>query len=370
MDRAAVEPPPRKGSVLDAKIWNKLPEELLERVLLYVPLKSLVRFRCVCKKWNIYVLEDTFTDLREQVSPQRPWIVMTSTRDSMFAYDSGLGTWHDVPIPFNAYSLHVVAAAGGLLCFSNAWFHWPIMFVCNPMTQKWRQLPRMNTWMISTVGMAYDDATATFTVLVCGRLEDHIMITEVYDSKSDVWTLSGTPFSARKYGGDISLWCDGIFYCLTYPFSTLCLLSYDLSQGTWCEVPIRMPSPIMSPALVESRGTLLLVGGLEEQELFGIQIWKLDTVKQEWQELERMPLQLCKEFEAKMVPSKPLSCFGTGDSIFLSIPTNDYMPALMYDLQRRTWNWWPVSDFPATLPALNIGQSSGISFEPRLNAHV
>lgn len=89
MDRTALGLPPRKGSVLDAKIWNKLPEELLERVLLYVPLQSLGRFRCVCKKWNKYVLEDTFTDLRELVSPQRPWIVMTSTKNSMFAYDSG-----------------------------------------------------------------------------------------------------------------------------------------------------------------------------------------------------------------------------------------------------------------------------------------
>lgn len=78
-----------KGAILDAKIWKKLPEELLEKVLLYVPFHSLARFRCVCKKWNKYVVEDTFKGLREQVSPQKPWIVMTSTSDSLFAYDTG-----------------------------------------------------------------------------------------------------------------------------------------------------------------------------------------------------------------------------------------------------------------------------------------
>lgn len=90
MDRVAPGGIPQgKGPVLDAKIWNKLPEELLERVLLYVPLHSMARFRSVSKKWNKYVVEDTFTALREQVSPQKPWIVMTSTSDSLFAYDTG-----------------------------------------------------------------------------------------------------------------------------------------------------------------------------------------------------------------------------------------------------------------------------------------
>jgi F-box interacting protein len=283
---------------------------------------------------------------------------------------SGLASWRNVPIPFDAYNLHVVAAAGGLLCFSNAWFQWPSMYVCNPMTQKWRRLPPMNTWMISTVGMVYDTANRTFKVLVCGRLEDHSMITEVYDSNDNTWALGGSPSPTRKYGGDTSLWCDGIFYCLTFPFSKLCLLAYDLQEGVWNELPVSMPAPIMSPSLVESNGRLLLIGGLEEQEAFAIQIWELNFDANEWMELERMPAQMCKDFGAKMVPSKPLSSFGTGDLIFFTIPSSrDYKPALMYDLTNRKWDWWPSSAFPPELPAVNIGQSSGMSFQPCLTAY-
>jgi F-box interacting protein len=368
--------------VLDPKIWGKLPEELLERVLLHLPLQSLARMRTICKKWDHYVFTSAFTKLRAQIWPQKPWIVMTSTEKSLFVYDSGLDTWHQVPIPFNAHELHVVAAAGGLLCFSNAWFQWPRMYVCNPMTQKWRRLPPMNTWMISTVGMVYEEeaaattppaaASSSFKVLVCGRLEDHSMITEVYDSITNSWTIGGNPSPARKHGGHASLWCDGIFYCLTFPFSTLCLLAYNLRQGAWYEVPVRMPAPIMSPSLVECKGRLMLVGGLEEEHsVFVIQIWELDSSEHKWVELERMPSQLCKDFVTNMVPSKPLSCFATGDFIFLMIPSsNNYMPALMFNLTHRTWDWWPTSDFPTELPELNIGQSSGISFEPRLDASV
>ncbi|CAK9199185.1 unnamed protein product [Sphagnum troendelagicum] len=363
---------------LDPKIWSKLPEEVVERVLVHLPLQSLVRMRAVCKKWDHYVFTGAFAKMRAETTlpppPQKPWIVMTSTEKSLFAYDSGMDTWHDVPIPFNAQELHVVASAGGLLCFSNAWFQWPGMYVCNPMTQKWRQLPPMNTWMISTVGMVYEEAAtpASFKVLVCGRREDHGMITEVYDSKTNLWTVGSTPTpAARKYGGDASLWCDGVFYCLTFPFSTLCLLAYDLQQGSWHELPVRMPAPIMSPSLVECKGRLMLVGGIEEQMVFKIQIWELDSKKWEWIELERMPPQLCKDFGTNMLPSKPLSCFGTGDLIFFTVPSSrNYMPALMYDIIHCTWDWWPSSDFPAELPQVNIGQSCGISFEPRLNAYV
>lgn len=78
-----------KGLILDPKIWNKFPEELLEKVLVYLPLHSLVRARSVCRKWNAYVFSKTFTKLRAEISPQKPWIVMTSTENSMFAYDSG-----------------------------------------------------------------------------------------------------------------------------------------------------------------------------------------------------------------------------------------------------------------------------------------
>jgi hypothetical protein len=51
----------KTGLVLDPKIWSKLPEELLERVLVHLPLQSLVRMRAVCKKWDHYVFTGTFT---------------------------------------------------------------------------------------------------------------------------------------------------------------------------------------------------------------------------------------------------------------------------------------------------------------------
>jgi hypothetical protein len=224
--------------------------------------------------------------------------------------------------------------------------------------------------MITTVGMVYSDETHSYRILVCGRLEDHSMITEVYDSATGGWARGGVPAAAKKYGGDTLVWRDGIFYCLTFPFSTLSLIAYNLPQSAWHEVPVTMPSHIMSPCVVVCTGHLLLVGGVEDPDgLFSIQIWELESGV--WEDVEKMPAALCREFERRMVPSKPLSCFGTGEFLFLTIPSNSaYLPGLVYNLKLKTWSWWPSQGFPAQLPEINIGRSSGISFEPRLHARV
>ncbi|KAG0627967.1 hypothetical protein M758_2G240400 [Ceratodon purpureus] len=356
---------------LDPTLWKNIPHELLEKVHLCLPLVSLARFRSVCRAWNHIVFDEGFIRSRHNFT-QKPWIVITSTANSISIYDTGFETWLRLPIPFNATNLHVVAAAGGLLCFSNAWFQWPGMAVLNPVTNSWRRLPPMSTWMITTVGMVYNDTTNSYKILVCGRLEDHSMITEVYDSATGRWAPGGIPSAAKKYGGDTLVWRDGIFYCLTFPFSTLSLIAYDLNQGTWHEVPVTMPSPIMSPSVVVCNSSLLLVGGVEEQDgEFSIQIWELEFQTLVWEEVETMPALLCREFESRMVPSKPFSCFGTGEFLFLTIPSNTaYLPALVYDLKLKTWSWWPSQGFPPQLPEINIGRSSGFSFEPRLHALV
>jgi len=224
--------------------------------------------------------------------------------------------------------------------------------------------------MITTVGMVYNDLTHTYKILVCGRREDDGMITEVYDSAIGQWAPGGLPSAARKYGGDTMAWLNGIFYCLTFPYTTLSLIAYDLVNADWHEVPVPMPIPIMSPSVVECNGKLLLVGGMDEPE-FVIQIWELDFQRVEWVEVERMPSQICKDFESKMIPSKPFSCCCTGDMLFFTLPNNSaYMPALVFDVRKRIWIWWPASGFPPHLPRVNAGRSCGMSFEPRLHARV
>lgn len=83
-----------------------------------------------------------------------------------------------------------------------------------------------------------------------------------------------------------------------------------------------------------------------------------------------MFLQLCKEFEVKMVFSKFFLCFGIGDFIFFSIFINNYMFVFMFDFKCWMWDWWLVFDFLVMFFVVNIGQFCGISFEFCFNVYV
>lgn len=75
---------------LDPLVWQNFPPELHEKVQLCLPLCSLARLRCVCTAWNHTVFEEGFIRARgELLGPQKPWVVMTSTVNSISVYDSG-----------------------------------------------------------------------------------------------------------------------------------------------------------------------------------------------------------------------------------------------------------------------------------------
>jgi len=48
-------------------IWKRLPEEILELVLARLPLKSILRLRMVCHKWNIFPLRNRFSRLHSML---------------------------------------------------------------------------------------------------------------------------------------------------------------------------------------------------------------------------------------------------------------------------------------------------------------
>ncbi|KAJ7536381.1 hypothetical protein O6H91_12G067000 [Diphasiastrum complanatum] len=56
---------------LDKKLWSKLPSDLLERTLAFLPLPILFRFRCVCKRWNSLPSCPSFTEFCKRLPIQR-----------------------------------------------------------------------------------------------------------------------------------------------------------------------------------------------------------------------------------------------------------------------------------------------------------
>ncbi|KAG6548961.1 hypothetical protein Mapa_009729 [Marchantia paleacea] len=43
-------------TVMNSELWGSLPQHLVELVLRSVPFREVIHLRCVCKKWNEYIL--------------------------------------------------------------------------------------------------------------------------------------------------------------------------------------------------------------------------------------------------------------------------------------------------------------------------
>ncbi|PNX98015.1 F-box protein [Trifolium pratense] len=54
-----------------------IPDELIAEILLFLDVKTIVRFKCVSKSWNIHISNPTFTELHLKKSSQNPHFIVT-----------------------------------------------------------------------------------------------------------------------------------------------------------------------------------------------------------------------------------------------------------------------------------------------------
>lgn len=163
------------------------------------------------------------------------------------------------------------------------------MYVGNLVINWWCYLFFMNIFFIIIVGMVYFDDIQIFKVFVCGCCEDDNFIIEVYDLVEDSWILGGFLVVFCKYGGDILVWCDGVFYCFIFFYSILNFIVYDFVKGIWFDVFVYMLLVIMFFNVVVCYDKFLLIYVMEVEEgYFVIWVLELDFDIYEWVEVERM----------------------------------------------------------------------------------
>jgi hypothetical protein len=156
---------------------------------------------------------------------------------------------------------------------------------------------------------------------------------------------------------------NGFLYSMTYG-ATTGVLAYNVEQGQWHEVRVKMPLSLVCPQLLGHRGQLMMVGGVEEfGTLKSVHLWRLEIPGKEWIEVQQMPDSLFnKLFKSQ---GHHFLCVSHGDYICFT----DYYSRemLMYDIYRNSWWWLPVCILSEYMEARS---ALGFSFEPRLDAMV
>uniref|UniRef100_A0A2P2KND2 F-box domain-containing protein n=1 Tax=Rhizophora mucronata TaxID=61149 RepID=A0A2P2KND2_RHIMU len=357
-----------------------LPDDLLERILAYLPIASIFRVSSVCKRWHEIVNSRRFLWNFSHVLSQKPWYFMFTSSDEPvgYAYDPMLRKWYGINLPCIRTSNWFIASSCGLVCFMDSDSR-SELYVCNPITKGYRQLvepPGLKFSDYSALAISANRKSHEYSVTIVkskqipGNFFQWDLSIHTYKSGSRMWVTSWTEVLTGWRGGNDSVICGGVLYFLIYttgggaPENRHGLIPYNLSSrsphGLLIKGFIPVPCPLTCGRLMNMKEKLVMVGGIGKPErpdiIKGIGIWALKG--KEWEEVARMPHKLFQGF-------------GEFDDVFAGSGTDDLIyihsygaPSLLaFDMNQRQWKWsqkCPVTKrFPLQL-------FTGFCFEPRL----
>jgi hypothetical protein len=359
-----------------------LPDDLLEKVLSFLPVASIIRSGSVCKRWHEIVHAQRHA--WSKMVPQKPWYFMfTCSEDAVsgFAYDPSLRKWYGFDFPCIEKSNWSTSSSAGLVCLMDSENRRRIL-LCNPITKEWKRLldaPGGKTADYSALAFSVDRGSHHYTVAVArsnqvpSEYYQWEFTIHLYESVSGSWVTPFTGVLLGWRGGDECVICDGVLYYLVYSTGVLvnnnehrhCLVIYDLTarpnHTSLMSMAIPVPCALTCGRLMNLSEKLVLVGGIGKQDrpgiIKGIGIWELHN--KEWHEVARMP-------------HKFFQGFGEFDDVFASCGADDLIyiqsygsPALLtFEINHKSWKWSVKSPVSKRFP---LQLFTGFSFEPRLD---
>lgn len=149
----------QRPAAMDPQIWGNLPIHLLESILAWLPVSTLLKLRCVCKQFNNIIYSPTLWATLRRINPcVNAWYLFRGEGREYVAFNPEADSWCTLPLEFLPGFLprskskggRVVAAAGGLLCVLQG----EKTIVCNPLRNERLELPpRRNNWKFPIVGI-------------------------------------------------------------------------------------------------------------------------------------------------------------------------------------------------------------------------
>ena len=358
-----------------------LPDDLLERILAYLPVASLFRAGCVCKRWHDIVTSKRFLwNSASSMLSQKPWYFMFTCTDEPYghAYDPTLRKWYSIELPYFVTSDWFIASSFGLVCFMNNDSR-SELHVYNPITKSSKSLiepPGIKFSDYSALAISADRPSHSYNISIVKSKQvpenfyQWDLSIHLYNSDTMMWVTLLTEVLDGWRAGDESVICGSFLYFMLYatgggmPDCRHGLVKYNLSSrsshGLLMRNFIPAPCSLTCGRLMNLKEKLVMVGGIGKQDrsdiIKGIGIWVLHGI--EWQEIARMP-------------HKYFQGFGEFDDVFASSGTDDLIyiqsygapTLLLFDMNSKVWRWsqkCPVTKrFPLQL-------FTGFCFEPRL----
>ncbi|KAB1221531.1 Protein UNUSUAL FLORAL ORGANS [Morella rubra] len=303
---------------MDRRIWSKLPQRLLDRVLAFLPPPAFFRARSVCKRWYALLFSDSFLELYLQVSPRQHWFLFFKLRTlkSHIYRSSGGGdcdnrepcegyifdpydlAWYRLSFALVPSGFSPASSSGGLVCWVSDEAGPKSIILCNPILGSLTQFPpTLRPRLFPSIGLTVNPSSIDVTVagddMISPYAVKNLTAENFHIDGGGFYSIWGTTSSLPRLCSLESgrmVYVGGKFYCMNYnPFS---VLAHDVAANIWCKIQAPMRRFLRSPSLVESRGNLLLVAAVEKSKLNvpkSLRLWALQACGATWVEVERMP---------------------------------------------------------------------------------
>lgn len=369
-----------KRREMDPAIWSRLPEDLLDHVLSFLPPKKLLKLRSTCKHFNSLLFSPSFLSKTKCSSSAFSCFILLShpqCYDQYPLYDSTHGTWRRLSLPYSLLlpsAATLLSSSKGLLCFSLP--SSSSFLVCNLVTLSSRTID------FPTYPFDFELLTLVSTpsgykifMLFAKSFPNYAF---VYDSTDQSWSkfdIDGFPLTILSQSSHQ----EGVFYKGSLYFTTpepFSIVRFDLENGIW-ETPndandhmtMMLPHELTFFRLVndgEESNRLYLIGGVGRNGISTtMKLWELGCGGN-WIEVERVPEMMCRKFMSVCYHNYDhVYCFWHQGMICVCCYT--WPEILYYNVARRTWHWLP------SCPSLPHKWSCGFrwfSFLPHLYALV
>nr|QPD99016.1 UNUSUAL FLORAL ORGANS [Thalictrum thalictroides] len=382
---------------MDPRIWSRLPNRLVARVICFLPPPALFRFRSVSNRWNHLISSKCFVeDYYLRIAPRHHWFLFfKSKRPSNYIYRSNNGChdnqvcegylydpyekkWYRLTFPLVSPGFSPAASSGGLIAWVSDDPGHKTILVSNPVSKSFTtQLlpPTSEPRLLPAVGLfannrtiyvmvAGDDQTSQYAVKNITTERYHFDGAGIHLT----WDINSKLPDKCNFETGRMVFMDGKFYCMNYkPFT---VYVFDVLTNQWSQMEPPMRRHILSPCLVECKGRLYLVAKVAKNKLKvpkSLRVWRLSTDGSKWDNFVCLQQLDYDQFIA-VENGKGFDCVGSGDFIAITVKGSDI--TLLYDLFQKTWDWIPPCPFLYNAASTSNGCGGGrglhgFAYEPQ-----
>nr|XP_017240179.1 PREDICTED: putative F-box protein At4g09190 [Daucus carota subsp. sativus] len=265
------------------------PQDLIFEILSYLPVKSLLRFRSVCKSWLSIISDQQFINAHLTNSQKKPAPLIL---DKYFHRVYQLDTLEEsvrLKLPSKG-RFDCISSCSGLVCLADSDFHNNVMYLWNPATKQLKKLLTVRRRredqevLLSDFVFGYDSTCNDYKLLRLTRVSytnsfDELILAELYSSKTENFKEINVPENLKNIAFGTNEKCvldlkTGVLYFEGFDE----LISFDMDKEVFGVYPYPFPDHVQHSKsnVLDFEGSAAMV--FEAVDGSVLSLWTLDNV--------------------------------------------------------------------------------------------